>query len=675
MMDTDTGHLNLLKQGVEVWNAWRAQNPSVAPNLSRAVLRGADLSHANLRDADLSRANLQGTSFISADLRSADLSNAHLSGANFDHAVLIEANLRDAVLGNPEILASDFWHIYRYPGDTLRGVIWAPLWANQSGRVGDYVRYDIPDEEFETWRNHIMGTSLENYRPANLSYADLEDASLEKAICDRVTFRHARLVGTNLRGSRLIGADFSSADLTRANVMDASLGGAVISRTALKGTRRRPAVSWADAQEGAFEGSVEIYTDGFHEFLTGRIADAHGDFHVTFIHGTFAQDADWVDPKGALARQLATEARHSDLTRAVHPYAFQWSGRNTFHARRQAVEELRAHLRTVIAEHPTGIHCAVAHSHGGTILLHALRDGEIAERMARVVCMSTPFIRIVPNADAWTTAFSVGVKSLEAIILVAGALWLTTLAQRYAVTAAHPGLVALVVELALILAFVAVNRTTDAALRRWQKHSEVIAGMSGHPQLRLDQAVFIRTAADEAAFGIGLGATGAWLFERAAIAVTVVADLVRWFLLWPVTRARIGWPMFIVVMMSLVVLLIALFVLLLPSSPLLYIAYAVIGVAGLCVLPDLVLLPFVVLLSVCYIPFGYELALCTPFLRATVEAAPSGIWRVFQFPSLRLLPLLKMQHSYIYESSSMRLFIARWIVAGEFISKHEWREA
>jgi uncharacterized protein YjbI with pentapeptide repeats len=56
-------HVKILKQGVEVWNAWRIANPTLRPDLYGAHLHFADLSHAilsnaDLRDADLSAAGL-----------------------------------------------------------------------------------------------------------------------------------------------------------------------------------------------------------------------------------------------------------------------------------------------------------------------------------------------------------------------------------------------------------------------------------------------------------------------------------------------------------------------------------------------------------------------------------------------------------------------------------------
>jgi uncharacterized protein YjbI with pentapeptide repeats len=86
-------HVALLRRGAAAWNAWRAERDD-APDLSRAGLRGLDLSGFNL-----SRADLQG-----ADLRGTNLSQANLSGAN-----LKQPNLFKAVLDGAD-LAGAFLH-------------------------------------------------------------------------------------------------------------------------------------------------------------------------------------------------------------------------------------------------------------------------------------------------------------------------------------------------------------------------------------------------------------------------------------------------------------------------------------------------------------------------------------------------------------------------------------
>ena len=66
-------HLAILSRGVSVWNAWRAENPDVRPDLNRAKLSGAHLQQANLTGAHL----------IDADLTRAYLYRADLTRANF----------------------------------------------------------------------------------------------------------------------------------------------------------------------------------------------------------------------------------------------------------------------------------------------------------------------------------------------------------------------------------------------------------------------------------------------------------------------------------------------------------------------------------------------------------------------------------------------------------------
>src|SRR5437763_8880740 len=85
-------HLAMLKQGVVVWNRWRAEvytsrSLSPSPDLS-----GASLFSANLRGVDLSNSNLQGCDLRSAHLLGANLRDAHLAGASLSGANLLYAH-------------------------------------------------------------------------------------------------------------------------------------------------------------------------------------------------------------------------------------------------------------------------------------------------------------------------------------------------------------------------------------------------------------------------------------------------------------------------------------------------------------------------------------------------------------------------------------------------------
>jgi len=91
-------HVAILAHGAEVWNGWRADRDEM-PDLSRAGLRGLDLSRFDLSRADLRGADLRGT-----NLSGANLSGADLDGANFFKAVLDGADLAGAFLHGAQFL-------------------------------------------------------------------------------------------------------------------------------------------------------------------------------------------------------------------------------------------------------------------------------------------------------------------------------------------------------------------------------------------------------------------------------------------------------------------------------------------------------------------------------------------------------------------------------------------
>src|ERR1022692_3158161 len=111
----DKEHFELLMRDVNAWNGWRAENPKEKPDLSFAVMRGADLMVANLCGADLRHADLRGANLVAARLMGADLAHANICGADLSTAEdLTEEQLRhthgDAQTRLPEDLhAPDNW--------------------------------------------------------------------------------------------------------------------------------------------------------------------------------------------------------------------------------------------------------------------------------------------------------------------------------------------------------------------------------------------------------------------------------------------------------------------------------------------------------------------------------------------------------------------------------------
>ena len=100
-------HVEILKQGVQVWNQWREEAYHVNPDLSHAYLIGVNLRNASLRNVDLRSAFLGDVDLGNANLSSANLSNANLSDANLSNANLHRAILRSTFLGDADLSHTD----------------------------------------------------------------------------------------------------------------------------------------------------------------------------------------------------------------------------------------------------------------------------------------------------------------------------------------------------------------------------------------------------------------------------------------------------------------------------------------------------------------------------------------------------------------------------------------
>ncbi|MEL6492268.1 MAG: pentapeptide repeat-containing protein [Cyanobacteria bacterium J06634_6] len=88
----------LLEDGVEHWNLWRAEHPALLPDLGDIDLSHHYLFEVNFQCVNLSGANLSRACLIGANLSGADLSEANLAGAYLSEANLLFANLHHANL-------------------------------------------------------------------------------------------------------------------------------------------------------------------------------------------------------------------------------------------------------------------------------------------------------------------------------------------------------------------------------------------------------------------------------------------------------------------------------------------------------------------------------------------------------------------------------------------------
>ena len=192
-------HLEILNQGMEVWNKWRDENHELTPNFSGVRLNGTRLIGVDFSGADLSRANLCGAYLVCANLRLSNLSLSNLSRADFREADLCGANISQADLNNATL-----YHA------RLRDV---------NFRRADLRGADLRDAKLS--RADLRGADL---RHANLSGVDLSGADLRGANLSDAHLRGADLSGADFRNVKLLKADFTNVVLGSSSFGDTDLG-------------------------------------------------------------------------------------------------------------------------------------------------------------------------------------------------------------------------------------------------------------------------------------------------------------------------------------------------------------------------------------------------------------------------------------------------------------------
>ena len=127
--------VEILKQGADVWNAWREEHPFERIDLSGAYLSEAkltrtELSGADLRDAILNNASLRGANLSNADLSNADLSGADLRGANLSGANLSGANLSGANLYGANLYGANLYGANLSGANLSGATIWETIFGD-----------------------------------------------------------------------------------------------------------------------------------------------------------------------------------------------------------------------------------------------------------------------------------------------------------------------------------------------------------------------------------------------------------------------------------------------------------------------------------------------------------------------------------------------------------------
>jgi|GEM_PF-2480338 len=189
-------HVALLREGASVWNAWRAANIGIMPNLACSNFYRADVSGANLSHIDLTRSSFGR----------ADMSCCNLRGANLHYERHIDADAE-------EIVETEL------DEDML-------AWLDAEDCAIDEECGDF------CWAN----LSWDSLREANLNGADLSGANLSGQCLVSANLRESLLVRADVTGCNMILADLTEADLTDADLSGSWLYMATLTGTKMSGT-------------------------------------------------------------------------------------------------------------------------------------------------------------------------------------------------------------------------------------------------------------------------------------------------------------------------------------------------------------------------------------------------------------------------------------------------------
>lgn len=185
-------HVEILKQGVEVWNKWREDQPTIF-GIEKIAIKGLDLTGANF----------QGCFFTDCAFAKCNLSKANLSNAGLDECDLFDVNMEEVSFLETKL--SSCWFV--------RG----------KGESADFYNAQLSNVEFldcNLHRANFMNAKLEGvgYKDCKLDEiilfdADLKGVKIEGCSLARGEFDFSKSSDIVCRSSNLSGAMFDQARL------------------------------------------------------------------------------------------------------------------------------------------------------------------------------------------------------------------------------------------------------------------------------------------------------------------------------------------------------------------------------------------------------------------------------------------------------------------------------
>lgn len=260
----------------------------------------------------------------------------------------------------------------------------------------------------------------------------------------------------------------------------------------------------AEIESGGPEGRGRGESVGCTEVLITLV-------HGTWAHGLFRRKPngpDWYDQDGlftrSLTRLLAERGIHAKF---LAPCI--WSGRNSMSARRACAASIIRSQRKASRSYPGVPRIVIAHSHGGTSVIAALRSLQAKHAPAGVVTLASPFIsteeRAIPQGDR--LALMVAGFALR-IGMVASAWFIGSSILRFflhdSFLEAHQTIATILLASIVIFLNERFFGLLPEAKNRSRRQRRRALQMSGS-KLGGSKLFVVRATADEASLALGIG--------------------------------------------------------------------------------------------------------------------------------------------------------------------------
>jgi uncharacterized protein YjbI with pentapeptide repeats len=204
-------HIDVLKQGKDVWNQWRQDHPEITPDLSGAELNKDFFVNPALTQQE--RIDLAGINFNSAHLVATSVGDADLAGADFSYAVMKEMVFSNVSLSKANLDGADLTHSKFWNSEAIGASFWDGVLENTvlSGT-------DLRDATFTN----------ANMAHANLEGADLSNAELWRANLESGNLDGTKMLGANMQQCRLVKATMTRCNMKGANLYEANFSEALL---------------------------------------------------------------------------------------------------------------------------------------------------------------------------------------------------------------------------------------------------------------------------------------------------------------------------------------------------------------------------------------------------------------------------------------------------------------